>query len=267
MIERYLERVVDLTDPESNRIRNMSVADARARVASGSARDVRGIDGSFALVGREGRRARLARSLDRPMRYFLAKQAAGPALVVSDRIDAIHSWLAAEGLGSQFHPSYTRMVPAHHVVEIELVGCPDPEARWTRYFTPGGEPLPPDPAVVGRRYVGAVAEEIAAWLASVAPAEPIGVCFSGGIDRRLARGDPGAAPRRPCASAARWPSSATANPPRSRRRSAGRSSRSTSSACRTRPDATGTRSSRRISSTPAASSARTRRKSRIFCGD
>jgi len=37
------------------------------------------------------------------------------------------------------------------VVEIELVGCPDPEARWTRYFTPADEPLPPDPTAIGRR--------------------------------------------------------------------------------------------------------------------
>ena len=33
-------------------------------------------------------------------------------------------------------PSYTRMVPAHHVVEIRLVGCPDPDATHTRFFTP-----------------------------------------------------------------------------------------------------------------------------------
>ncbi len=182
MPDQYVERVVDLTDPDANRIPNMSLADARARVARGCPEDVRGIAGSFALVGREGRRVRLARSLDRPFRYFLAKQSAGPALVVSDRIDAIRDWLRREGLAGQFHPSYTRMVPAHHVVEIELVGCPDPEASWTRFFTPAAEPLPADPDVIGRRYVGALAEEIAAWLTRVPPAEPIGVAFSGGID-------------------------------------------------------------------------------------
>src|SRR5262245_34615511 len=111
MSDSYVERVVDLTDPDANRIRNMSVEEARGRVAAGSADDVRAIDGSFALVGRVGRRVRLARSLDRPMRYFLAKQAAGPALFVSDRIDAIRESLHAEGLASQFQPTYTRMVP------------------------------------------------------------------------------------------------------------------------------------------------------------
>ena len=34
-----------------------------------------------------------ARSLDRPMRYFLAKRAEGPALIVADRIDAIFNQL------------------------------------------------------------------------------------------------------------------------------------------------------------------------------
>ena len=40
------------------------------------------------------------------------------------------------GLDGHFHPSYTRMVPAHYVVEIALVGCPDPDPVYTRYFTP-----------------------------------------------------------------------------------------------------------------------------------
>src|SRR5262245_53904051 len=111
MADQYVARVIDLTDPASQRIRNLSIEDARARVATGPAEGVREIEGSFALVARVGRRVRLARSLDRPLRYFLAKEAAGPALVVSDRIDAIRAFLEREGLAAQFHPSYTRMVP------------------------------------------------------------------------------------------------------------------------------------------------------------
>ncbi|MGE5413988.1 MAG: asparagine synthase-related protein, partial [Syntrophomonadaceae bacterium] len=156
--------------------------EARERVASGDAASVREIDGSFALVARVGRTVRMARSLDRPMRYFLAKQAAGPALVVADRIDAIHAFLEREGLASQFHPSYTRMVPAHYVVSIELLGCPDPSPTYERYFTPGAEKLPPDAAAIGRVYVGALADEVGKWLAALPPEEPIGVAFSGGID-------------------------------------------------------------------------------------
>jgi asparagine synthase (glutamine-hydrolysing) len=182
MSDRYVERVVDLTNPAGNRIHNMTVEEARARIAGGSPEAVREIDGSFALVAREGRLVRLARSLDRPLRYFLAKQSAGPALVVSDRIDAIGEFLDREGLAGQFHPSYTRMVPAHYVVAIELVGCPDPEAVHTRYFTPGRAVLPADVEEIGRLYAGALAAEIAKWLRTVRPQEPIGVCFSGGID-------------------------------------------------------------------------------------
>jgi asparagine synthase (glutamine-hydrolysing) len=160
----------------------MSVEDARARVLQGSAEAVRGIDGSFALVAREGKRVRMARSLDRPMRYFLAKRREGPALIVSDRIDAIYQHLRSEGLERQFHPSYTRMVPAHYVVELQLIGCPDPDPTYTRFFTPERNSLPADVEVIGSSYVAALADETAKWLSSIPEHEPIGVCFSGGVD-------------------------------------------------------------------------------------
>src|SRR5262245_44095326 len=105
-MEQFIERVVDLTDQGANRIYNLSVEAARSLVLSGRAEAVREIDGSFALVARSGKMVRLARSLDRPLRYFLAKQEDGPSLVVADRIDTIYRWLEAEGLARQFHPSY-----------------------------------------------------------------------------------------------------------------------------------------------------------------
>jgi asparagine synthase (glutamine-hydrolysing) len=116
--------------PALNQIHNLSLEEARRRVLSGKPEAVRAIDGSFALLARDGKSVRMARSLDRPMRYFLAKRAEGPALIVADRIDTIHGHLRSEGLGDQFHPSYTRMVPAHYVVEIQL-GLPrsDPTIR------------------------------------------------------------------------------------------------------------------------------------------
>src|SRR5713226_4138689 len=135
-MNEYVERVVDLLDPSLNQIHNLSADEARRRVLSREPDAVRGIDGSFALLAREGKTVRMARSLDRPMRYFLAKRAEGPALIVSDRIDAIRAWLDREGMAGQFHPSYTLMVPAHHVTEIRLVGCPDPDAVHTRFFEP-----------------------------------------------------------------------------------------------------------------------------------
>lgn len=182
IMDHYIEELIDLLDPSANRIYNLTVAEARRRLLDGPPDAVREIDGSFALIARQGKTVRLARSLDRPMRYFLAKRQAGPALVVSDRIDKIHEWLKDQGLGEQFHPSYTRMVPAHHIVEIQLVGCPDPDPTYTRFFTPARNAWPTDLGEIGRRYIGALAEEIAKWLRQVPEREPVGVCFSGGID-------------------------------------------------------------------------------------
>ena len=180
--EAYVERVVDLLDPSLNRLYNMDAGEARQRVLSGDAGRVGEIDGSFAILARDGKTVRMARSLDRPMRYFLAKRQEGPALIVADRIDAIHAQLEREGLAGQFHPSYTRMVPAHYVVEIQLVGCPDPDPVYTRYFTPERNTLPADLDEIGRRYVGALADEVGKWLRHHGEREPVGVEFSGGID-------------------------------------------------------------------------------------
>ena len=183
--DAYIERVVDLLDPADNRLFNATVEEARAAVGSGDAARVAALDGSFALLARDGKTVRMARSLDRPMRYFLAKRAEGPALIVADRMDAIIEQLRKEGLADQFHPTYTRMVPAHYVVEIQLVGCPDPDPVYTRYFNPERNSLPADLDVIGRRYVGAVADEIAKILRVLPPQEPVGVAFSGGVDSGL----------------------------------------------------------------------------------
>lgn len=181
-MNQYVERVVDLLDPELNRIHNMTVEEARRRVGSGRAPEVREIDGSFALAARDGRTVRMARSLDRPMRYFLAKRHEGPALFIADRLDRIREGLAREGLEDQFHPSYTRMVPAHHLLEIQLLGCPDPDPTYTRFFTPERNSGGTDLDALGRRYIGALAEEVAKWLRSLPEREPVGVSFSGGVD-------------------------------------------------------------------------------------
>src|SRR5260370_30385251 len=125
-MNEYLERVVDLTAPGANRILNMTVEEARVRIQHGSPEAVRQIEGSFALVAKQGKTVRLARSLDRPMRYFLAKRHEGPALIVADRIDRIGEWLRQNGFQEQFQPTYTRTVPAHHLAPIAFGGCPDP---------------------------------------------------------------------------------------------------------------------------------------------
>ena len=113
------------------------------------------------------------------MRYFLAKRHEGPALFVADRIDTLQPRSRRDGLDGQFHPSYTRMVPAHYVVELALVGCPDPDPIYTRFFTPRARRAAADLDEIGRRYIGALADEIAKWLRHIDRAvdrrEPIGV--------------------------------------------------------------------------------------------
>ena len=181
-MDQYVERVVDLTDPEENQLYNMSIQEVRTILLGPSAEAIGGVQGSFAALAQAGKTVRMARSLDRPMRYFLAKRKEGPVLIVAARIDEIYAWLVSEGLGGQFHPNYTRMVPAHHVTEIQLVGCPDPDPVYTRFFTPAMGTLPPDLDRIGQQYVAALAEEIALWIDRVPLHEPIGVCFSGGVD-------------------------------------------------------------------------------------
>ena len=178
----YISRVVDLLDPSLNTFANITLEEARRRVLKSDVAAVRDIDGSFAIVASEGVTVRLARSMDRPMRYFLAKRHEGPALYVADRIDVLHQALTSDGLNAQFHPTYTRMVPAHHVVELALIGCPDPSPTYTRFFAPERAALPADLDEIGRRYVGTLADEIAKWLSRIDSRAPIGVAFSGGID-------------------------------------------------------------------------------------
>ncbi|MSR56184.1 MAG: asparagine synthetase B family protein [Planctomycetaceae bacterium] len=177
-----IERLVDLVEPAGNVILNMSIDEARQRVQSGDPAQVREIDGQFAFVCKQGKIVRLARSIGRPLRYFIAKRAEGPCLIVAERIDQIADFLRAEGLDNQFHPSYTRMVPAHYLTEIALVGCPDPNPTYTRFFTPERNKLPADLDAIGKAYIGSLAEECRKWLDTIDPKEPIGVMFSGGID-------------------------------------------------------------------------------------
>jgi asparagine synthase (glutamine-hydrolysing) len=181
-VDAYIERVVDLTKSAENQLYNLTTEAARSTLLSQPASAMRDVEGSFALLARSGKTVKMARSLDRPMRYFLAKRTEGPVLIVAARIDEIFAWLKSEGLEGQFHPSYTRMVPAHYVTEIQLVGCPDPDPVYTRFFTPAMGTLPPDLDVIGRQYIGALAEEINRWIANIPIDEPIGVCFSGGVD-------------------------------------------------------------------------------------
>ena len=183
MNNQYVSQVVDLTNPEKNVIYNMTHEEAVNIVRSGDAEAVRTIDGQFSLVSVEGKTIRIARSIGRPIRYFIAKRPAGPELVIAERIDVIFNYLKKEGLDHQFHPSYTRMAPAHYITKIELLGCPDPNPVYDRFFTPERNRFSNDgTAKIGEKYIGTLYNEIKKWLKYRAKSGPIGVTFSAGID-------------------------------------------------------------------------------------
>ena len=177
-----IARVVNLIDPQSQRLWAIDEAEAKQRLLAMDMGAVLDIGGSFALVAQDGERVLLARSLDRPLRYFLAKAVDGPVLIVAERIDEIARELAKRGWADQFHPSYTRMVPAHHVTTLRLVGCPDPNPVHQRFFDPPRGMLPPELDVIGRQYIEALYTELRRWLAVQDSSAPIGIPFSGGID-------------------------------------------------------------------------------------
>ena len=183
MNSMYVSKVVDLTISEKNVIYNMTHEEAVELVKSGDVEAVRKIDGQFSLVSVEGKTIRMARSIGRPLRYFIAKRPIGPQLVIAERIDVIFDYLKQEGMDHQFHPSYTRMVPAHYITKIELLGCPDPNPVYSRFFAPERNKFVPENAdQVAADYIGTVYNEIKKWIKFRAKSGPIGVTFSAGID-------------------------------------------------------------------------------------
>jgi asparagine synthase (glutamine-hydrolysing) len=183
MNNQYVGKVTDLTNPEKNVIYNMTNEEAIDIIKSGDVEAVRKIDGQFSLVSVSGKTIRMARSIGRPIRYFIAKRPGGPELVIAERIDVIFDYLKKEGLDHQFHPSYTRMAPAHYITKIELLGCPDPNPVYTRFFKPERNKFTTENTdQLGEKYINAVYSEIKKWLKFYAKTGPIGVTFSAGID-------------------------------------------------------------------------------------
>ncbi len=183
MNNQYVSNVIDLTEPGKNVIYNMTHEEAVNILKTGDTEGVRRIDGNFSLVSVEGKTIRMARSIGRPIRYFIAKRPAGPNLVIAERIDTIYDYLKKEGLEDQFHPSYTRMAPAHYITKIELLGCPDPNPVYSRFFTPERNSLNAEnPAQIGEKYMSALYNEIKKWLKKTATTGPVGVTFSAGVD-------------------------------------------------------------------------------------
>jgi len=183
MNHEYISQIIDLCSPEKDVIYNMKREEAIELVRAGNTEGVGLIDGQFALVAVEGKTIRMARSIGRPLRFFIAKLKEGPCLILAERIDTIYEYLVKEGLDDQFHPSYTRMAPAHYITTIELLGCPDPSPVHQRFFTPERNRLEGSSVEeIGKLYMGTLYNEIKKWLKHEAPAGPVGVSFSAGID-------------------------------------------------------------------------------------
>jgi asparagine synthase (glutamine-hydrolysing) len=177
-----VERLIDLTGYQAS----ADVAGRRdtvlAAIGAGDTATLAATGGQFAGTVRDGQTVRLARTIGVPLRYFVAKMYHGPFLVVADRIDRLFEWCQSQRIGWQFEPSYTRMIPAHYLVELDQVGCPDPMPRYRRFFEPAVATGPADVEAIGSSYVRAAFDALTAWMAAVPAGEPIAVAFSGGVD-------------------------------------------------------------------------------------
>jgi asparagine synthase (glutamine-hydrolysing) len=177
-----VERLIDLTGFQAS----PDVAPARdsvlGAIRAGNIATLAATGGHFAGTAREGQTVRLARTIGVPLRYFVAKMYHGPFLVVSDRIDRIFEWCQSQRIGWQFEPAYTRMIPAHYLVELDQVGCPDPMPRYRRFFEPAIASGPADVDALGAAYVQAALDALTQWIARVPAGEPIAIAFSGGVD-------------------------------------------------------------------------------------
>jgi asparagine synthase (glutamine-hydrolysing) len=177
-----VDRLVDLVGTRSAGLTGASDAQVAEWTSRCDAESLERTDGHFAAVGRDGKTVRLARTIGIPLRYFVAKMYHGPFLVVADRMDQIFAWCREQRIAWQFEPAYTRMVPAHYIVELDQVGCPDPAPRYQRFFNPPIGLGPTDLDEAGAVYVSAALRALEQWIARVPNGAPIAVAFSGGID-------------------------------------------------------------------------------------
>jgi asparagine synthase (glutamine-hydrolysing) len=177
-----VERLEDLIGCRENALTGASIDEARDATFAADTGRLAATDGHFATVVRDGQTVRLARTIGLPLRYFIAKRHHGPYLVVSDRIDRLYEYCQSLKIGWQFDPLYTRMIPAHYLVEIDQVGCPDPNPRYHRFFHPEIAQGPSDLREAGERYVRAAYESARDWIARVPDGQAIAVLFSGGVD-------------------------------------------------------------------------------------
>lgn len=177
-----VERLIDLSGVQTSGLIGASADHIREATRRADTGMLAGTDGHFASVERDGQTVRLARTIGIPLRYFVAKMFHGPFLVVGDRIDQLYDWCNSQKIGWQFDPTYTRMIPAHYLVEIDQIGCPDPAPRYHRFFNPPIAQGTDDLEEAGAIYVRAAYDALKSWIVTVPQNEMIALAFSGGID-------------------------------------------------------------------------------------
>lgn len=177
-----VERLEDLTGPRAAGLTGLTLDEVCAAVDAGDTSALSATGGHFSAVSRCGQTVRLARTIGLPLRYFVAKRYHGPFLVVSDRIDSLYGWCMEQGIGWQFDPLYSRMAPAHYLLELDQVGCPDPAPRCTRFFDPPVASGPADLDELGETEARAALGACRDWLSTLPADAPVGILFSGGID-------------------------------------------------------------------------------------
>ena len=177
-----VDRLIDLAGVRTAGLTGAGAIDIVEAIHRCDAPTLAATDGHFAATARDGMTVRLARTVGVPLRYFVAKMYHGPFLVVATRMDEIFLWCREQRIAWQFDPAYTRMVPAHYIVELDQVGCPDPAPRYQRFFTPAVAQGSADLDEAGARYIRTAYEAVERWMATVPPDQMIGVAFSGGID-------------------------------------------------------------------------------------
>jgi len=177
-----IERLVDLSGVRASGLTGKTTDEIGEAIHKADVDTLEASDGHFSGVVRDGKTVRLARTIGMPLRYFVAKMFHGPFLVVGDRIDTLFDWCNSQKIGWQFDPVYTRMVPAHYLIEIDQIGCPDPAPRYHRFFNPTIGEGPTDIVEAGANYVGAAYTALKNWIQTIPDGAPIGVAFSGGID-------------------------------------------------------------------------------------
>src|SRR3954465_15783134 len=166
-----VDRLVDLIGVRTTALTGASPDETADAVARGDVDRLARTGGHFSAIGRDGKTVRLARTIGLPLRYFVAKMYHGPFLVVSDRMDRMFEWCQQERIGWQFDPYYTRMVPAHYLLEIDQVGCPDPSPRYRRFFAPPIATGTTDLDEAGRSYVRAACDALQVWLTDIPAGE------------------------------------------------------------------------------------------------